>query len=82
MGLRIGKNEAECDLILSRGLEVLACIEIKFADAPKTTKGFTTAIQDLACKNNFIIIPNCPESYLLKENIMVFDPAGFVNDFR
>mgnify|MGYP001057350037 CR=1 FL=1 len=72
---------AECDLILSRGLEVLTCVEIKFADAPKTTKGFTTAIQDLGCKNNFIVIPNCPESYLLKENVLVCDPTSFITDF-
>ncbi|MDD4554391.1 MAG: ATP-binding protein [Bacteroidales bacterium] len=72
---------AECDLVLSRGADVVACIEIKFADAPRTTKGFTTAIADLKCKNNFIIIPNCDESYLLNDHISVCDPARFILDF-
>jgi predicted AAA+ superfamily ATPase len=72
---------AECDLVLTRGMDILACLEIKFADAPKTSKGFTTAIRDLDCDLNFIIVPGCPESYYLKENILVCNPAGFIRDF-
>lgn len=71
---------AECDLILSRGLEILACIEIKFTDAPKTTKSFTTAVQDLACHNNYIIVPNCPESWLLKEDVTVCSLEWFIKE--
>ena len=69
---------AECDLILSRGLEVLACIEIKFTDAPKTTKGFTTAVQDLACRNNYIIVPKCTEPWLLRKDVTVCDSVWFI----
>jgi len=70
----------ECDLVLSRGPEVLSCIEIKFSDAPKTTKGFTTAVQDLSCRNNYIIIPNCPEPWLIREDVTVCDPAWFTRE--
>jgi uncharacterized protein len=69
---------AECDLILSQGLEILACIEIKFTDAPKTTKSFTTAVQDLDCRNNYFIVPNCPESWLLREDVTVCDLSWFI----
>lgn len=72
---------AECDLILSNGLKILACIEIKFTDAPKTTKSFTTAIQDLQSQNNFIVVPNCPEPYRLKENVMVCNPIQFLREY-
>lgn len=72
---------AECDLVLSRGTEVLVCIEIKFSDAPRTTKSFTTALRDVACNNNYIIIPNCPEAYLLKENVTVCDASWFINNY-
>jgi uncharacterized protein len=69
---------AECDLILSKGLEVLACIEIKFTDTPKTTKSFTTAVQDLDCRNNYIIVPNCIETWMLREDVTVCDLAWFI----
>jgi uncharacterized protein len=69
---------AECDLILSKGVEVLSCIEIKFTDAPKTTKGFTTAVRDLACRNNFIIVPSCTEPWLPREDVTVCDPVWFI----
>jgi len=72
---------AECDLILSNGLEILACIEIKFSDAPKTTKSFTTAVRDLQSVTNFIVVPNCPEPYLLKENVTVCNPDQFLQKY-
>ncbi len=72
---------AECDLIVSKGLEILACVEIKFSDTPKTTKSFTTAIQDLQSLNNFIVVPNCPEPYKIKENITVCTPGQFINNY-
>jgi uncharacterized protein len=72
---------AECDLILSKGIKILACIEIKFSDTPRTTKSFTTAVTDLACQNNYIIIPECPDPYLLKENVTVCNIVWFINNF-
>ncbi|MCD4682760.1 MAG: ATP-binding protein [Bacteroidales bacterium] len=72
---------AESDLILTRGMEILTCIEIKFSDAPKTTKSFTTAIQDLHSMNNFIVVPNCPEPYLIKKNVTVCNPNQFLQKY-
>ncbi len=48
---------AECDLVLSRGHEVKAAIEIKYSKSPTVTKGFHHSIADLESKNNFIITP-------------------------
>jgi uncharacterized protein len=69
---------AECDLILSKGVNIMACIEVKFSDSPKTTKSFTTAVQDLECDNNYIIIPDCPEPYPLREDVTVCDLEWFI----
>jgi uncharacterized protein len=46
---------AECDLVLVRGNEVRAAIEIKYSKSPLATKGFYNSIADLNSKNNFII---------------------------
>lgn len=72
---------AECDLVISQGINIIACIEIKFSEAPKTSKSLTTAIQDLRSENNFIIIPECPEPYILKENITVCNPVQFIREY-
>ncbi|MBU2650699.1 MAG: ATP-binding protein [Bacteroidetes bacterium] len=72
---------AECDLVLSRGMEILACVEVKFTDAPKTTRSLTTAIQDLQSENNFIIVPDTPEPYILKENVTVCNLWQFVRNY-
>jgi uncharacterized protein len=48
---------AECDLVLARGHEVRAAIEIKYGKSPSISKGFHNSIVDLKSKNNFIITP-------------------------
>lgn len=48
---------AECDVVLSRGHVVKACVEIKYSQTPVLTKGFFQSVADLKCKNNFVITP-------------------------
>ncbi len=48
---------AECDVVLARGNDVKACIEIKYGQTPNITKGFYQSIEDLKCENNFVITP-------------------------
>ncbi len=48
---------AECDVVLARGHEVKACIEIKYGQTPNITKGFYQSVQDLGCDKNFVITP-------------------------
>lgn len=48
---------AECDLILVRGIEVIACIEIKLSNSPVVSKGFINSSEDLNPKFKYIITP-------------------------
>jgi uncharacterized protein len=59
---------AECDLVLVRGHIVKACIEIKFSKAPTVSKGFYQSVEDMKCKNTFILCP--PEiDFVTKEKV-------------
>jgi predicted AAA+ superfamily ATPase len=72
------QDGTECDLLLEKSNKPLCAIEIKFTSAPKRSKGFTTAIQDLGTKNNFLIIPQIRQPYSLGTNITVTDLEGFL----
>lgn len=71
---------AECDLILARGHEIKACIEIKYGNLPNISKGFYQSIQDLNCKNNYIIVPEDVE-YSHKPTIKVVGLKIFLNKY-
>ena len=75
------QDGTECDLVISKGITVLACIEIKLSDAPRITKGFTISLRDLKPNDAFIIVPDCPEPYKLNENILISDLSGFFTLF-
>jgi predicted AAA+ superfamily ATPase len=75
------QDGTECDLVISKGITVLACIEVKLSDAPHITKGFTISLRDLKPHHAFIIIPDCPEPYKLNENTLVCDLSGFFHTF-
>jgi predicted AAA+ superfamily ATPase len=49
---------AEVDLVLVKGNRPVVCIEIKYSNAPKPSKGFYTSIEDLKTNKNFIITPS------------------------
>jgi len=72
---------AECDLVISWGNEIRACIEMKFSEAPSTTKSFTTTVQDLNSPKSFIIVPKCASPYELKGKVLVCDPGQFISIF-
>ncbi len=71
---------AECDLVLSRGHIVHACIEIKYSSSPVLSKGFYQSIEDLKCTHNFVIIPDDVD-YLFKKNIRVVGLQIFINKY-
>ena len=68
---------AECDLVLVRGHIVKACIEIKFSKAPVVSKGFYQSVDDLKCKNKFILCP-ADVDYITKEGIRVVNVHTFL----
>lgn len=49
---------AEIDVVLVKGINPVAAIEIKYADAPSLSKGFYEAINDLQTTKNYVITPN------------------------
>ncbi|MEQ1797272.1 MAG: ATP-binding protein [Lacibacter sp.] len=68
---------AECDLVLVKGLTVLACIEIKLTNAPTVSKGFYSSVEDIKPKKKFIITPSS-EDYPLKEGLLVTSLSAFI----
>jgi len=65
------QDGAECDLVITEKFNPVACVEIKFAAAPKKTKSITIAVQDIQASKNFVIIPDCSEPYPLDQRIQV-----------
>jgi hypothetical protein len=56
----------------------LACIEIKYSNAPKPTKGYFIGIEDMGTHKNFIITP-ASETYPYK-NALVCNVIEFINN--
>ncbi len=48
---------SELDLVLVKGIKIIATIEIKWSSAPKISRGHTESIKSLNCKQNYLIIP-------------------------
>lgn len=71
---------AECDLVLSRGHDVKAAIEIKYSKSPSITKGFYHSVADLKSKNNFIITP-LETDYLSKDGIRRVGLSLFISKY-
>ena len=70
---------SEIDLVLVKANKPVACIEIKYSNAPKPSKGFFIGTNDLQTNNNFIITPNS-DTYPLK-NAIVCKLESFINEF-
>ncbi|MDF3077361.1 MAG: ATP-binding protein [Sphingobacteriaceae bacterium] len=67
---------AECDLVLVKGIAVIAAIEIKLSNAPVISKGFYNSIEDLKPKRAFILVPNT-DSYKTKDGIEISSVQNF-----
>lgn len=71
---------AEVDLVLVQGFQAKVCIEIKYASAPKLTKGNYQAFKDIGADTNLVIIPG-KEDYLITENIRVMGAEIALKEF-
>jgi len=67
---------AEIDLVLTRGLKKIA-VEFKASYAPKVTRGFWNAIEDIKPDTVWIVIPE-GDMYPLKENVFVISLSEFL----
>ncbi len=72
-------NGSECDLVLAKGSEAVAAIEIKFSSAPDLSRGFYHAVEDLGTKLNFIVVPQ-GDDYPLKTNVEVVSLPSFLKN--
>ena len=67
---------SEIDLVLIKGLEIIA-IEIKASLAPKLSKGFWIAIEDIKATKSYIIAP-VKDIYPYKNGVFVYPLAKFL----
>jgi uncharacterized protein len=70
-------NGAEADLVLVKGIKPIACIEIKYTNAPTVSKGFYESIADLETERNFVITPGSTR-WTTKEGITVCSLKDFI----
>jgi len=56
-------DQTEVDIIIVKNGQPYIVIECKATLSPKRTRGFTTAIQDLGTKRNYIVIPSKDANY-------------------
>jgi uncharacterized protein len=70
----------EADLVITRGLKVVAAAEIKYSNSPILTKGNFQAFDDLNAPLNFVITPSS-DDFLYKENIRVCSLKSFINNY-
>ncbi len=69
----------ESDLVLSRGGRPVSCLEVKYSAAPKISRGFQIAIDDLKTKKNYVIIPR-GERYNARKTINVCSLEHFISN--
>jgi uncharacterized protein len=72
------QDGSELDLIISKGQQIIAGVEIKISNAPKLSKGNSLAINTLNSPLNFIITPSSAE-YPLRKNVQVCSLERFID---
>lgn len=74
------QDGAECDVVLAKAHKPIACIEIKYSNAPDVSKGFYLSADALKSKKNFVITPGS-DTYMIKNHTMVCSIKKFLKDF-
>jgi hypothetical protein len=68
---------AECDMVFVKGIQPVACAEIKLSNAPSLSKGYFQSIADLKTKKNFVVVPDI-EEYKTKEGVIICNMDTFL----
>lgn len=74
------QDGTECDLILTRAGQPIACMEIKYTSAPKCTRSLTQAIIDLKPTMSFIITPG-QDDFVLKDGLQACGLSVFLEKY-
>jgi predicted AAA+ superfamily ATPase len=72
-------NGAEVDLVLVQGGTPVACLEIKYTDAPTLSRGFYECIDDLKTTKNYVITPNSIR-WEMNDKVTVCSLAHFLSN--
>jgi len=70
-------NGAEADVVLVKGIQPIACIEIKLSTSPKVSKGFYEVINDLKTTRNFVIMPS-GDAFPIHEHVYCYSLTEFI----
>ena len=73
-------NGAEVDLVITKGLTVVATSEIKYSNSPQLSKGNFIAFEDLNAPMNYVITPSS-DDYLFKERIRICSLKAFIFNY-
>ena len=73
-------NGAEVDLVITKGLTVVATAEIKYSNSPQLSKGNFQAFDDLNAPMNYVITPSS-DDYLFKERIRICSLKAFIFNY-
>jgi hypothetical protein len=68
---------AECDLVLCKGHQIVACVEIKYSNSPNLSRGFYQSMEDLNTKVGFVIIPELVD-YETHNDIKIVGLSTFI----
>ena len=72
-------NGAEVDLVLLQGNTPVACIEVKYSNAPDLSRGFFECIADLKTPYNYVITPGS-KTWKTKDNITICSISDFLRN--
>ena len=73
-------NGAEVDLVITKGLTVVATAEIKYSNSPQLSKGNFIAFEDLNAPMNYVITPSS-DDYLFKERVRICSLKAFIFNY-
>ncbi len=73
-------NGAEVDLVITKGLTVVATAEIKYSNSPQLSKGNFQAFEDLNAPMNYVITPSS-DDYLFKERVRICSLKAFIFNY-
>ncbi len=73
-------NGAEVDLVITKGLTVVATAEIKYSNSPQLSKGNFNAFEDLNAPMNYVITPSS-DDYLFKERVRICSLKAFIFNY-
>ncbi|MCK9411476.1 MAG: ATP-binding protein [Prolixibacteraceae bacterium] len=70
----------EVDLVFTKGLTVVATVEIKYSNSPQLSKGNYLAFDDLKAPVNFVITPSS-DDYLFRQDIRICSLKTFISTY-